>query len=207
MPRRLIQGLGASRVREIRCAGTGDGESIDRFEPAQRPAQESDRRHQKARCAEKHGQQHRVHKAVIVEMGQPAQEAVGIVDTRSGHQSCALREDVRVCQNRATRCGGRPGGVLQIGDRLRSQFVRRRAVRERRRRLAFERDPAVVCRRPFGMHLFAQAARAQDHGRTGIGLNAGQTHARGLPAQRIGRRDRNRDAPGQHAGPERAHEI
>ena len=115
---RLTDPLAAQAIGKIRPAADGAAVFADRFEPAQRPAEEVRRRHQHARHAAENRLQQAADQAHVVVQRQPADDhVVGVqVDAETVADQQFVGHQIAVADLHAFgQCGG-TGGVLQEGD-------------------------------------------------------------------------------------------
>jgi|GEM_PF-6800528 len=196
--RRLLQGPRARGIGEVGRAGVRDPEVPDRVEPAQRAAQEGQRRHQVAGRTGMQGPQQARDQAVVMVLRQPAQGAAVPVHRQRGHGAAALGHHVGVREDRPAWRAGRAGGVLQVGHVVRRDG--RIRVRLRQGIESVQRAPGRGAGRL--RRGGQQVGRGQHQGRLGIVDDGLQSWQAVLRAHRVGRRHRHRDAAAQHAAPE-----
>ena len=210
--RLVAQCVQAGGVGRFGRAAVRDAVGLDGVQPAQRPAQESHRRHQVAGRARDHGRQHAEHQAVVVEVRQPAERPAGVAATICRGHRADIGDHVGMRQPHAARRRGRAGGVLQVGEaagfeRRRREGMRLGAVQRRRigqRHPARHREGGRVQRGGRGIE---QRSAGQHQRRARIGDQAAQARRRMVQPHRIGRRHRHRHPAREHAGPEDAHEV
>ncbi len=191
---RLTDSFTAQAIGKIRPATNGAAVFTDRFQPAQRPAEEVRRRHQHARHATENRLQQAADQAHVVIQRQPADDhVVGVqVDTETVADQQFVGHQVAVADLHALgQCGG-TRGVLQEGDVSVYQGWRDPAFGVG----AVEGIDTQQRRRPFDLQQrIAQAGTGQQQARLGIADDRQQPLLM-MPTRRLRRIGRHRDHPG-----------
>ena len=215
----LRERVDAGHVSEVGRAGVGGTVARDRLQPAQRPAQEAERRHQVTRHAGVEWHQRAEHQAVVVEVRQPAQQPAGTrADVPAGRERAALVEQIRVRDDHAARRRRGARRVLQVGHGVGTERgaggVRRRGARGGARGRLGHGNVARNPGRAGAAVFVAKTARRleqvgdrQHQGGLRVDDDGAQTRRVVLEAHRVRRGHRHRDPTAHHAGPERAHEL